>query len=361
MSFFSTYRWDKWSSLFCAMFIMSLTGCGGKEDKAAAVATFDFNDFAEEDLSSAGERLSDDPDLLGIVASIKVVDDSIIAICQNSSQSHVVLYNLNSGKKQTAVKRGDGPNEMLRVTTLSSDDSGTLWMSGLMDRKIMTARWNPGGEEAISELKIRSPFDLLRGVTDGNGGVFGMPATDNGTRVVKVSDSGVMVDSLGIFPETFLPDSISPSNFIFQADMSFCPQNNMMAVANKSWNQIEIYSLSEDKQFALRAPVDDGIKIEKSERGAGVSYNPRPLWFMFSNVSTGDKSFLVGYVGVKVEKKEDFDRGISRILEFDWQGHPGHQYVLGADALAFDVDFKNGYLYTVENHPDPVLVRYNLR
>ncbi|MCM1354990.1 MAG: TolB-like 6-bladed beta-propeller domain-containing protein [Staphylococcus sp.] len=349
------------NSFLYAVAALCLTGCGeGKEETSSNVATFDFNDFQEVDLSATGEQISDDPDVLGIVTNIKVVDDSIIAICQNAREAHVTLYNLNTGQTQIAVKRGEGPDEMLRVTTLSCDADGRLWMSGLMDRKIMTTRWNPDGDEAVTELKIKSPVDLLRGVTDGKGDVYGLPATKYDTRVIRVDASGVAVDSLGGFPNTEMPDSIQPSNFIFQSDMALCPSNGMMAIACKSWNEIDVYSLADGSRIALRAPVDDGIKIEKSERGIGVSYNPRPMWFMFSRVSAGDKSFLVGYIGVKAEKDEDFNRGIGKVLEFDWKGQPVKQYVFGNEAIAFDADFQNGYLYTVENNPDPILMRYKL-
>lgn len=175
---------SKWISAYSAfILILMLISCSpGNNPTDSEITTFNFADFQEIDLSASEEIITDDADLLGIVRGIAVVNDSIIAICQNSADSHVVLYNLKSGEKQIAIKRGEGPTEMLSVTSLSTDKDGCLWISGLMDKKIMTSRWNDDGDNAISELKYRSCEDLLRGVSDGNGGILGLPAV---TRKLK--------------------------------------------------------------------------------------------------------------------------------------------------------------------------------
>lgn len=348
-----------WYFLIYIIIAGCLFSCKSNNESAADI-TFDFDDFSQVDLSSKGIRISDNPDILGIVSNIKVVNDSIIAISQRSGQSHVILYNINTDKWQTAVKRGDGPDEMLNVTSLSADSDGQLWMSGLMDRKIMTAKWNDADGDGIREFKMKSPYDLLRGVSDGEGGIIGFPASLDNLRAIHLNSNGITLDSLSQFPITILPDSVSPNNFMFQADMAYCPQNKKLAIANRSWNLIEIFSLDNGNYISLKAPLKDDIMIRESNRGNGVSYNPSPLWFTFSNVSTCEQSFMVGYLGVKVEKDEDFDRQISQLLEFAWDGKPMNQYLLNSEALAFDVDFKNQVIYIIENNPDPVLMKYEL-
>lgn len=337
-----------------------LFSCKSNDESISGII-FEFDDFNQIDLSSEGEVICDDPDILGIVTNVKVLDDSIIAISQHSRQLHVILYNINTGEWQTAIKKGEGPTDMLNVTSLSSDNDGQLWMSGLMDRKIMTAKWNNMGGDGVGEFRMKSPYDLLRGVSDGEGGVIGLPTSISGLRMIHLDNNGVITDSLSQFPETILPDSITPDNLIFQADLAFCPQKRKLAIANRSWNLIEIISLNDHDYISLKAPIGDDIKILKSNRGNGISYNPSPLWFMFSHVSTCEQSFIVGYIGVKVEKDEDFDRQISQLLEFDWDGKPLNQYLLNSEALAFDVDFKNHIIYTVENNPDPILMKYILK
>lgn len=337
-----------------------LVSCKSNNDSPADII-FDFDDFLQVDLSSKGDCICDNPDILGIVTNIKVLNDSIIAISQHSSQLHVILYNINTGKWQTAIKKGEGPKEMLNVTSLSSDKDGQLWMSSLMDRKIMTAKWNDTGVDGIADFKMRSSYDLLRGISDGQDGIIGLPASERNLRIIHLNPDGIPIDSLSKFPNTVLPDSISPNNFIFQADLAYCSQNKKLAIANKSWNMIEIFSMSDDNHISLKAPIKDDIKIVRYNRRNGVSYNPDPLWFIFSQLSACEQSFMVGYVGVKPEQAEDFDRQISQLLEFDWYGKPLKRYLLNSEALAFDVDFKNNTIYTVEYNPDPILVKYDLK
>ncbi|MDE5961865.1 MAG: hypothetical protein K2H08_09175, partial [Duncaniella sp.] len=150
-----------------------LASCAGKvRTESDDARTFELSQFQNVDLST-GHIVTDDPDLLGITKNIKIVNDSIIAICQISSNSQVKLYNLNSGEWQNAVMRGEGPLEMLSVTSMSTDSGKTLWISGLMDKKVMTTGWNDDGNEAVTELKYHSLEDLLRGVTDNHGGLIG--------------------------------------------------------------------------------------------------------------------------------------------------------------------------------------------
>lgn len=345
--------------LFCIIGVPALlASCAGKvRTESDDARTFELSQFQNVDLST-GRIITDDPDLLGITKNIKIVNDSIIAICQTSGNSQVKLYNLNSGEWQNAVMRGEGPLEMLSVTSLSTDSGKTLWISGLMDKKVMTTGWNNDGNEAVTELKYHSPEDLLRGVTDNHGGLIGLPAVSRNLRAIRLNHLGETTDSLGTFPSVALPDSIAPDNFMFQADIAYSSGNGKLVVANKSWNQIGIYSVADSGKIILKYPLDKDIEIKKSGRGNGYTYNPQPMWFMFSDVSADDNGFAVGYIGVEVKTKEDFNRGIRRLLEFDWDGNPRRSFSFGEDVTTFDVDFNNRIIYTIENRPDPTLVRY---
>ena len=340
------------------VFLTALSSCRSSE---SSEPSFQFDDFHHIDLASKGEIISEDADLLGIVYNIKVVNDSIIAISQHSPERHVVMYNINSGKWQPVIKKGMGPKEMLNITSLSVDqDHKTLWVSGTMDKKIMKVEWNDSVGNANPELIMTSPYDLLRGISDGKGGIIGLPALSRELRMVRFDKTGVVTDSLSDFPVTDLSDAFIPSNFMFQADISYCPQNDRIAIVNRSWNAIEIRSFSDSVDITLKAPLKEDIKIVELNRGGGISYVPSPLWFLFSQVAASKRSFIVGHIGVKVEKDEDFNRYISQLLEFDWQGQPMNLYHLTSEAVAFDIDFENGFIYTVENNPDPVLMRYKI-
>ena len=92
----------------------------------------------------------------------------------------------------------------------------------------------------------------------------------------------------------------------------------------------------------------------------GISYNPSPFWLISSGERAMPDSFVVGYIRVMVKNDEDFTRHIGSLIEFDWEGKPQRHFMLGEEAVAFDFDCKNGYLYTIENPPEATLIRYTL-
>ena len=343
-----------------AILLLGITACAGGGNVTSDDNAISFDDFKEVDLSSRAEVITDNPDILGIVTNVKVVNDSIIAITLHSSAEQVILYNLKSGEKQAVVRRGEGPDEMLSVSSLSVLSGDTLWMSGMMDRKVMTACWNPAGSKALTELRFTGEEDLLRGVADGKGGVIGLPARGDSVRLLVLDSNGNRTDSLGVFPAAAMPEGAMPNNFLFQADIAYCPENGRLAVSNRSWNEIEIYSLPTREPVVITIPIDGKIEIVGQDRGMGVSYNPSPFWLISSGVSAMPDSFAVGYIGVMVKNDEDFMRHIGSLLEFDWEGKPKRRFMLGEEAVAFDFDSKNGYLYTIENRPEATLVRYKL-
>lgn len=325
------------------------------------LGTFSFNDFQKIDMSLQREFLTDDPDVVGNPLNIKAINDSIVAISRMNENRHVILFNIKSGKTQTSVFQGMGPSEMLNVCGMSVDNHGNLWLAGQIDRKVMTSRWDEDEDEnAVTELKIHSPSDMLRGVSDGNGGIIAMPAIADSVRLVMIDHNGAKVDSITIFPHSELPQSIQPNNFIFQADLCYSPKQGKAVTANRSWNEIEIYNIANHDIISIKAPLKEEIKIEKKVHGDAYSCEPKPFWHLFSGVSCGDKYFLVGYVGVKIQSDEDYSKYCNQLLEFNWNGKPNRTFIPATEAMLFDVDYDNGYIYTIENNPDPTLYRYKI-
>ena len=277
-----------------------------------------------------------------------------------STDDHVILYNINSGAKQLVVNRGAGPLEMAAVSSLSTDEDGKLWLSGMRDGKVISAEWNPNGDQAIINLAFKTQDDMMRGVTDGKGGLIALPVTPKSIRAVHLNDQGFPVDTLGAFPTTDAADPGTLNNLIIQSDLAYSPTHEKLVIASKSWNGLDIYSLDGKNSINLKAPIKDDIKFVTNSVGDNTMVTPAPLWFTFSDVKPGPDSFVVGSILVKVEKEDDFDRNINSILEFDWDGNPLHKYNLAEETTTFDVDFKNGYIYYVVNRPDPIVVRSSI-
>ena len=340
--------------------ILSASCSNNNKQTEGDTITFELSQFHEVNLSNSARIITDNPDILGIPVNISAINDSIIAVYSDIQNQRLILYNTRSGKYQVAVKKGDGPLELLGISSMSTDDDGILWLAGSLDRKVLTTKWNEEGNDAMTELKFRSSENLLRGVTDGKGGILGLPGVHRSVRIIKTDNAGNPIDSLGSFPQTALPDSITPDNFLFQSDIAYSPTADKLVIANLSWNEMEICTLSDGSDKIIKYPLKQDIEIKRRDFGFGYSYNPRPFWFMFSKACAGDKSFTVGFKGVEVKSDEDFERGIKKVLEFDWDGKPQRSLSFGEEIVTYDMDFKNKVIYTIENRPEPTLVKYQL-
>ncbi len=355
----SVFSYMLLSCVLCSLFA-SCTGSKNDNKPTDNVLPFSLSDFQEVRLDSGITIPLDNTELLGIPTNIKVVNDSILAIIQAKTDTGVILYNLNSGAFQKAVNLDSGPLEMLYPNTLSTDTNGLLWISGSRDQKVFTAKWAPEGNEAIVESVMKSPTDVMRGVSDGKGGMIVLPAVLEDIRAIRFDSTGAVTDTIGTFPIFATDEPMEVNNLVFQSDIAYSAPKQKLIVAVKSWDEIDIYPLQGKGAITLKAPIDEQLEVKKRVMGDMAMAYVSPMWFMFSDVKTLPESFAVGYIGVKIEKEEDYDRQIGNILEFDYDGKPLRSYVPMQEAMTFDFDTKNRYLYTIENRPDPTLVRYSL-
>ncbi len=322
---------------------------------------FSLDDFDKVELAGADVDLTPDCDFIGTVKELRVVNDSIIAISQGRSENNVILYNLNSGKWQVANRRGLGPLEILNVGSMSIDANGRLLLSGIYEGKLISVAWNDNGDEAEMVL-LASPSESCMKIIAGNGTDYiCLAAPTWRSRLIVLDSIGNVVDSLGTFPDVELPDSLYPNNFYFQSDLAYSRGENKVAVVNKSWNEIGIHPLDHSKgDIILSGPVFPELSLKKFGDDSSFGFAPYPLWFMFSGASANETGFAVGFVGVEAKTESDLDRHIGSILEFDWDGNPRRRFILPAEATAFDIDYSNNAIYTIENRPDPTLVKYSI-
>ncbi len=329
-------------------------------DRCQSDKTIELDQFTIVDMTGSGHAITDNPDVLGVVSAIEVLNDSVVAVCQNCADRHVVLYNTNANQSRTAMTRGEGPNEMLRVSTMASTPEGDLWLVGMMDGKVMKVHWNDDNNSPCVEPAFRLAEDYLRGVPDLKGGIIGLPAGLHSMRLYQTDASGLIIDSMSFYPNVKMPDDVSPSNFMFQSDMGLSPDASLIVLACKSWNYIDIVDTQTKQTLSLNLPVDEPIELDRHEIGQAVSYNPKPFWLMFSGVDVSDKSFYVGHIGVKVSSPDDMQKNVTSILEFDLSGNPLRRLIFGNEVQAFAVTNDGNKLYTVENAPDPILYEYIL-
>lgn len=351
--------------LFCGLSLGLTALCIGckshSEDVNPEVSRFDLNDFQTIDISGTATEINSDPEIIGVVKELCIVNDSIIAISQARSDNNVILYNIVTGQHQIANRRGAGPLELHNVGSLSTNSKGDLIITGAFDQKIISAHWNPDGYEALTSLLYKPIDNHIRAVAGPGDSIVALSSPTHRSRILILDDTGNPSDSLGTYPKVSLPNSVYPTNYMFQADIACSQGKGKIVIANKSWNEITIHSLKDKKDnITLSGPVFPELSIKSYGGDMGIGYATSPLWFMFSGVNASDEAFHVGYIGVEVKSNDDFSRQINSILEFDWNGKPQRRFILASEAMTFTVDNANNMLYTVEDRPDATLVQYKL-
>lgn len=345
------------------LFVSLLLLCSCSVNKSYVedgVIKYSLNDFKSVKINNnAGTLVSDDVSF-GRSAFIKAVNDSIIAVKLTRSPEQVILHNLNSGKNQTAVITGKGPLEMLRVATMSITADGDLMLVGSRDKKVMRTHWNDSDTIGMTKFECFLPEDVMNGVSANSGKVIGIPFFLDNTRAIITTPNDSSYITFGSFPSIEMPDSVKANNSIFQSDIAYSYKNNCAILTNKSWNIIELYNLENGVSKTLVGPDEINARIIEKKIPNGRYFQQDPFWIYFKCVSAGPDTFSVGYIGTKVKKEDDFEKKINRILEFDYSGKPLRCFSFDHDIDAFDIDYSNRIIYTIEEKDDPLIMKYTL-
>ena len=188
-----------------------------------------------------------------------------------------------------------------------------------------------------------------------------MPTHEDNLRLVRLDSTGRELKRYHTFPEIKLPaDTLAISNVMVQSDLSVSPNGERIVMICKSFPYIQIFGGGDGEDIVLKGPTDLDVEIVAKETPYGSYFAQDPMVFMYESVSAGDDSFFVGYNGVEPKTEEDFGSGINSLLEFEWTGKPLRRIFFEKDIVAFDIDFKNKLIYTLENDPEPAIYRYNL-
>ncbi len=237
------------------------------------IIVININDFEEIEIDQLSGKLVSDDVAFGNAASIKVVNDSIIAVKLIRTPEQVVLYNLKSGKSQTAVVTGKGPQEMLRVATMSVTPDGDLTLVGSSDKKVMTVKWSDNDNVAMTNHEFTLPVDALAGVSCKLGKVAILPTYYKNARALITGCNDSTLISLGSFPIVEMPDSIKANNAMFQSDIAYSFENDCVVISTKTWNFIEIINLTDSTSKILRGPdyIDSRIVERKFLMGSIIN------------------------------------------------------------------------------------------
>ncbi len=333
----------------------------GRQAADVAPRTFTLDSFETVALSAgAGKTYGSDGLFLGDPHIIRVHPDGYLVVLDVSNTDQLTIIDLATGRIQTSVKHGRGPNETISVRDITVRD-GDIWLSGLSDQKILRLVHDRQQRSFTPETVCRTADQFLRAVPFTEERILTLASASSDNRFHLLGRDGITRDTVGVFPVSgHIAETAKPNNAVYQSDISVAPDGRHTAVACRSLEYIDIYDADMNLQTRLQGPqgIDPAVKVIGTE--AGYRFVQDPLWFVFNDVVADNDGFAVGYIGISPKTDADFDAGINTILTFDWKGRPQNAYKLESDIVSFDIDRRNNKMYCLANTPEPVILVYDL-
>lgn len=341
-----------------AVLALQLVACS--QDSGESVTAFTLDSFERTTVpDAAGTVYRNDSLLLGNPQTIRFHPDGYLVLLDRTDDGQVTVIDLETDNVQHLIRRGRGPEEVMIVRDLVVHD-GDIWISGLAERKILKLTRPAGSREFEAHAVCTVADQFMRAVPVADGRFLTLASPSSQTRFHLLDSQGAPCDTVGSFPALGQLAETTPSNAIFQSEITVSPDGGHIAAVCQSLEFIDIYDADMTLIRRLQGPqgIDPSVKTIKTP--VGVSSYLDPMYFIFSGAVSNDRQFMVGYIGVCVQNESDFGEQVGSVLSFDWKGRPQKAYDFESDIVSFDMDWKNNVMYCIENRPEPEIVAYRL-
>lgn len=344
---------------FLLLGIVVLTSCSQSKETDSSALDFTLEDFESFNFTDEdGDIITPDDLTLGKPYLLSVLSDSVIAIQDNATSNMVTFLNLSNGKFTQGIRQGNGPEELLQITTMMRYKN-LLWVAGMDDGKVLAFEFDADSMKTTMRNSTSLSMNPARTIVIDDDDLFVLAPFFSGDRYYRIRTN--TVDTIRKFPMDSVTLGVPSDNSYLQADMSISPDHKHIMISNRDWNILEIYDISTGDIRTLRGPIEQNAKVRRQDIGMGYRYIQTPIWFMYNGNSADNSGFYVGFSGSEIKAKEDLGTYPQTILSFDWNGNPRKAYHFDSPIINFTIDEKNGVLYAIQDMPDPVVVRYTLK
>lgn len=179
---------------------------------------------------------------LGVLnpAVVKHHPSGAILLLERGVKSQLKVINPVDGSVESLLPTGRGPGEAVTPWDLSVDAAGTLWVSDLATRKLISfAIGSDGSFRFDGERKLQSQF--MRAMPFRDEETLILASSSSGNRMCVLDAAGAAVDTVGSFPYSDLLDKSVLRNSVFQSDLAVAHDGGVI-VCCKSFNVIDVYA-----------------------------------------------------------------------------------------------------------------------
>ncbi len=319
---------------------------------------FTIESFEKSFHLTNGINYKNDSLLIGHPLWMRFHPDSFLILQDYGTARQIKIIDLKNNSLQELIPNGRGPGEMIIGWGIGIIDKDVYAFDPQLKKIIILA---PNSERKFrikKEYKIDEKYPMEFCPVTRDISVFLCGQGEN--RLTFLDSNGKIVKKMGDFPAFQNDNIIQGDNGIFHSVLTASPDGNMIALANKNIDVIEIYDLKRNKVIRLQGPI--GLKFKVNDLGITKIVEPRYDFFFI--ITSNKNEIWTSYSGYKMEKgvqPSSSDQFPKQIFCFNWEGKPLRQIKLDYSFGGFDVDWTNKILYTLElRDNNPTIVRYQL-
>ena len=340
-------------------FISIATSCANNNayNNSTSISLSDFNEV----VSLHGTVIEFD-DLLMRPVDLHIID-SFLIMKNHGTEYHFHVFNHHNNKKVgELVEFGNGPQDMISPTIISSDDS-FLWITDKQKRSIAKCMFYSSGDTTYLSIlnKINVEEYLDKAAILPNGGILSVainPQTE--ARFHLLDSTGQTINTVGEYPDCGIDFTMIEKIEAFFCDFAINYPKQRIFMSYKQTDLIEIYDLEgrlikrmhgpdHFTPFVKQVNVGDRSMVRTQSGKARDAY--------FVPQCVGDEFFVI-YSG-KVYDREVPSYLSDKIFVFDHEGNPKRIYELDMPFYSFAVDPVNRVIYGLSDDPEFHAINYH--
>lgn len=323
---------------------------------------FTADDFERVNLTlNEGSEVNIGDAILGRPVLIQLLDKGILAVSDSKSDNMAWLIDMENNKSKGILNRGEGPEELTELTTMSSHGN-RLSVASMNDGKLLCFNVNADSLSLELSTGIRLPYQPLRSIFVNDSVTFSIAPTFTGHRYNIYHTNDSSVEYYDIFPLDSAFIEMRPDNTVFQSNITLSPDGKLIAIACMQWNTIELIDIDKNEIKVIYGPEPTYASIAKKDRGMAYSYVQNPRWYTWhcQPVLSNDRMYF-GYDGYCRKENDQQEHGNKFIYSFSREGKPLKIYNFDTVFTSFTVDEENNCFYVVHNEPEPTIIKYPLK
>jgi WD40 repeat protein len=338
--------------------IISITFFGSCSNSKQNQTDFTYESFKTSFHLTQGIIYKNDKLFIGHPLWMRFHPDSFLILQDYGTAKQIKIVDLKDNTLQELIPTGRGPGEMIVGWGIGIFGKDVYAFDPQLRKIIILTPDSERKFRILKEYKIDAKYPLEFSPLTKDISVCLCAVEEN--RLTFLDANGKIIKKAGDFPPFQNDNIIKGDNAIFQSVLTSSPDGNMLALANKNIDVIEIFDLKRDKVIRLQGPL--GLKFRVNDLGITKIVEPRYNNYLLINSNKNE--IWTSYNGNKMEKGVQplsTDQYPKQIFCFSWEGKPLRLIKLDYSFGGFDVDWTNKTLYTLELRDNsPAIVRYQL-